>query len=188
MPLAGQDRSRSCDRVEGGWRGVVVVADDHFCRERVVLDNARSRDIYTNFFHLAPMTRASREPTGAFFKKGDLPEGLQKQRRLLQEPIPREVLAKLSAEAAALKLLRLTRPSGCRWFTTISAEAGKSATGPGAPSRRGCTLSPWKHKSRRQTRLRGGFRPYLRSQHRPRRAWPRHTARSWPELCRQPVS
>jgi 2-polyprenyl-6-methoxyphenol hydroxylase-like FAD-dependent oxidoreductase len=85
------------DRV---WRG--VVADDHFCREGEFFVYARGRGIYANFFHLGPDEHGIARTHWGFFNEEDLPEGRSEQRRLLQEPIPPEALAKLSAEAAAL--------------------------------------------------------------------------------------
>jgi len=85
------------DRV---WRG--VVADDHFCREGEFFVYARGRGIYANFFHLGPDEQGIARTHWGFFNEEELPDDRGEQRRLLQEPIPPEALAKLSPEAAAL--------------------------------------------------------------------------------------
>jgi 2-polyprenyl-6-methoxyphenol hydroxylase-like FAD-dependent oxidoreductase len=85
------------DRV---WRG--VVADDRFCSEGEFFVYARGRGIYANFFHLGPDEQGIARTHWGFFNEEDLPEDRKEQRRLLQEPIPPEALAKLSPEAAAL--------------------------------------------------------------------------------------
>ena len=85
------------DRV---WRG--VVPDDGFCQEGEFFVYARGRGIYANFFHLGPDAEGVARTHWGFFNEEELPVDRGEQRRLLQEPIPAEALAKLSAQAAAV--------------------------------------------------------------------------------------
>lgn len=85
------------DRV---WRG--VVADDHFCTNGDFFVYARGRGIYANFFDLGRDEQGIAQTHWGFFNEEDLPAERSEQRRLLQEPVPPEALAKLAADAAAL--------------------------------------------------------------------------------------
>ena len=85
------------DRV---WRG--VVADDHFCTDGAFFVYARGRGIYVNAFDLGPGPDGRSRTHWGFFHEEPLPASREQQRRLLQEPIPAEALARLDPRAAAL--------------------------------------------------------------------------------------
>ncbi len=85
------------DRV---WRG--VVADERFCTDGDFFVYARGRGIYVNMFDLVPDGHGRPRTHWGFFHEEPLPAGRDEQRRLLQEPIPGEALARLHPEAAAL--------------------------------------------------------------------------------------
>lgn len=86
------------DRV---WRG--VVADGRVIGAGDFLVVARGRGVYANAFDLGP-----EDPGGAaithwgFFQEEPLPAGRAEQRRLLEEPVPEQALAKIPADLAAL--------------------------------------------------------------------------------------
>jgi len=82
------------------WGG--VVAADGFCQQGEFFVYARGRGIYANFFHLGSDAEGVARTHWGFFNEEELPVDLGEQRRLLQEPIPAEALAKLSAQAAAV--------------------------------------------------------------------------------------
>ena len=85
------------DRV---WRG--VVADDRFCTNGDFYVYARGRGIYVNMFDLVPDADGRPRTHWGFFHEEPLPPDRDQQRRLLQEPIPQQAIAKLHPEAAAL--------------------------------------------------------------------------------------
>lgn len=85
------------DRV---WRG--VVSDDRFCCDGAFFVYARGRGIYVNAFDLAPAADGRPRTHWGFFLEEPLPPSRDQQRRLLQQPIPEEALARLHPEAAAL--------------------------------------------------------------------------------------
>lgn len=85
------------DRV---WRG--VVADDSFCCDGAFYVYARGRGIYVNAFDLGPGADGRSRTHWGFFQEEPLPPDRDSQRRLLQEPVPAEALAKVDPRAAAL--------------------------------------------------------------------------------------
>jgi 2-polyprenyl-6-methoxyphenol hydroxylase-like FAD-dependent oxidoreductase len=91
------------DRV---WRG--VVADDTFCRDGAFFVYARGRGVYANVFDLGPDFRGQSLTHWGFFQEEPLPADRDDQRRLLEEPVPPEALAKVPADLAAL--IRATPP------------------------------------------------------------------------------
>ncbi|MCP9848754.1 NAD(P)/FAD-dependent oxidoreductase [Cyanobium sp. Morenito 9A2] len=85
------------DRV---WRG--VLHDEHFCTDGDFFVYARGRGIYANFFDLGPDARGRSRTHWGFFNEEPLPSDRGERRRLLEEPIPAEALAKLPADAAGV--------------------------------------------------------------------------------------
>lgn len=85
------------DRV---WRG--VVADDAFCTDGAFFVYARGRGIYVNAFDLGVGADGRPRTHWGFFNEEPLPPSREQQRRLLDQPIPEEALAKLHPEAARL--------------------------------------------------------------------------------------
>ena len=94
------------DRV---WRG--VVADGQVLGPGDFLVVARGRGVYANAFDLGPEDPAA---GGApithwgFFQEEPLPTSRAEQRRLLQEPVPEQALARIPADLA--RLIRATPP------------------------------------------------------------------------------
>ncbi|MFM8524549.1 MAG: FAD-dependent oxidoreductase [Cyanobacteriota bacterium] len=94
------------DRV---WRG--VAADGQVIEPGDFLVVARGRGVYANAFDLGP-----EEPTAGgaaithwgFFQEEPLPASRAEQRRLLEEPVPEQALAKIPPDLAAL--IRATPP------------------------------------------------------------------------------
>jgi 2-polyprenyl-6-methoxyphenol hydroxylase-like FAD-dependent oxidoreductase len=91
------------DRV---WRG--VVPDDRFCRDGEFFVYARGRGVYANVFDLGCDREGVPLTHWGFFQEEILPASRDEQRRLLQEPVPEQALAKLPADLAAL--IRATPP------------------------------------------------------------------------------
>ncbi|WP_411870508.1 FAD-dependent oxidoreductase [Vulcanococcus limneticus] len=94
------------DRV---WRG--VAADGQVIGPGDFLVVARGRGVYANAFDLGPEDpRAGGAPIThwGFFQEEPLPTSRAEQRRLLQEPVPEQALAKIPADLAAL--IRATPP------------------------------------------------------------------------------
>ena len=101
--------SQDADGVEAhfedgsSWSGDLLVgADDAFCREGAFFVYARGRGVYANVFDLGPDERGIPQTHWGFFQEEVLPAERQERRRLLQEPVPPEGLAKLPADLAAL--------------------------------------------------------------------------------------
>jgi 2-polyprenyl-6-methoxyphenol hydroxylase-like FAD-dependent oxidoreductase len=91
------------DRV---WRG--VVRDRTFCRDGEFFVYARGRGVYANVFDLGQDAQGQPLTHWGLFQEEPLPADRQEQRRLLGEPVPKEALAKLPADLAAL--MRATPP------------------------------------------------------------------------------
>lgn len=91
------------DRV---WRG--VVEDDSFCNDGAFYVYARGRGIYVNAFDLGVGSDGRPRTHWGFFHEEPLPDSREEQRRLLQQPIPDEALARLHPQAA--ELIRATPP------------------------------------------------------------------------------
>lgn len=85
------------DRV---WRG--VVADASFCREGEFFVYARGRGVYANVFDLGATASDEALTHWGVFQEEPLPAEREEQRRLLEEPVPEEALAKVPADLAAL--------------------------------------------------------------------------------------
>jgi len=85
------------DRV---WRG--VVADASFCREGEFFVYARGRGVYANVFDLGATASEEALTHWGVFQEEPLPGEREEQRRLLEEPVPEEALAKVPADLAAL--------------------------------------------------------------------------------------
>lgn len=84
------------DRV---WRG--LVHDASFCSGGDFFVYARGRGIYANFFDLGTLVDGQPVTHWGFFHEEPLPPERDRQRSLLQEPVPPEALARLSDPAAA---------------------------------------------------------------------------------------
>jgi 2-polyprenyl-6-methoxyphenol hydroxylase-like FAD-dependent oxidoreductase len=84
------------DRV---WRG--LVHDDSFCTGGDFFVYARGRGIYANFFDLGTSVDGKPVTHWGFFQEEPLPADRDRQRSLLEEPVPPEALARLSDPAAA---------------------------------------------------------------------------------------
>jgi len=94
------------DRV---WRG--VVSDGQVIGPGDFLVVARGRGVYANAFDLGPEDpSAGGAPIThwGFFQEEPLPDSRLEQRRLLEEPVPEQALAKIPADLAAL--IRATPP------------------------------------------------------------------------------
>jgi 2-polyprenyl-6-methoxyphenol hydroxylase-like FAD-dependent oxidoreductase len=104
-PLVAPERKLTYlgDRV---WRG--VVPDACFCRDGDFFVYARGRGVYANVFDLGPDARGQALTHWGFFQEEPLPAAREEQRRLLDEPVPEEALAKVPADLAAL--IRATSP------------------------------------------------------------------------------
>jgi 2-polyprenyl-6-methoxyphenol hydroxylase-like FAD-dependent oxidoreductase len=85
------------DRV---WRG--VVPDGTFCRDGAFFVYARGRGVYANVFDLGRDNQGQPLTHWGFFQEEPLPADREEQRRLLEEPVPPEALAKVPADLAAL--------------------------------------------------------------------------------------
>ncbi|MEB3256214.1 MAG: NAD(P)/FAD-dependent oxidoreductase [Synechococcaceae cyanobacterium] len=83
------------DRV---WRG--LVHDDRFCSGGDFFVYARGRGIYANFFDLGTTVGGLPVTHWGFFHEEPLPAERAEQRRLLDEPVPPEALARLGDGAA----------------------------------------------------------------------------------------
>jgi 2-polyprenyl-6-methoxyphenol hydroxylase-like FAD-dependent oxidoreductase len=84
------------DRV---WRG--LVHDDQFCSGGDFFVYARGRGIYANFFDLGTTVDGLPVTHWGFFQEEPLPAGRSEQRRLLEDPVPPQALARLGDAAAA---------------------------------------------------------------------------------------
>jgi 2-polyprenyl-6-methoxyphenol hydroxylase-like FAD-dependent oxidoreductase len=84
------------DRV---WRG--LVHDASFCTGGDFFVYARGRGIYANFFDLGTHVDGRPVTHWGFFQEEPLPAERDRQRSLLEEPVPPEALARLSDPAAA---------------------------------------------------------------------------------------
>ena len=84
------------DRV---WRG--LVPDASFCTGGDFVVYARGRGIYANFFDLGTDGEGRPLTHWGFFQEEPLPPERQRQRSLLEEPVPPDALARLSDPAAA---------------------------------------------------------------------------------------
>ena len=104
-PLVAPERQLNYlgDRV---WRG--VVPDASFCREGEFFVYARGRGVYANVFDLGEVAGGEPLTHWGFFQEEPLPAEREEQRRLLDEPVPEEALAKVPADLAAL--IRSTPP------------------------------------------------------------------------------
>ncbi|MEB3259490.1 MAG: FAD-dependent monooxygenase [Cyanobacteriota bacterium] len=104
-PLVAPERQLNYlgDRV---WRG--VVPDDRFCREGEFFVYARGRGVYANVFDLGAVAGGEALTHWGVFQEEPLPAEREEQRRLLEEPVPEEALAKLPADLA--DLIRSTPP------------------------------------------------------------------------------
>lgn len=91
------------DRV---WRG--VVPDGSFCRDGEFFVYARGRGVYANVFDLGIDGQGQALTHWGFFQEEPLPAQRDTQRRLLEEPVPEEALAKIPRDLAAL--IRSTPP------------------------------------------------------------------------------
>jgi 2-polyprenyl-6-methoxyphenol hydroxylase-like FAD-dependent oxidoreductase len=94
------------DRV---WRG--VVRDGQVLEPGDFLVVARGRGVYANAFDLGPeasLSGAGPMTHWGFFQEEPLPANRAEQRRLLQEPVPEQALAKIPPDLAAL--IRATPP------------------------------------------------------------------------------
>ncbi|MEB3156415.1 MAG: NAD(P)/FAD-dependent oxidoreductase [Cyanobacteriota bacterium] len=98
-PLVAPERQLNYlgDRV---WRG--VVADASFCREGEFFVYARGRGVYANVFDLGATASEEALTHWGVFQEEPLPAEREEQRRLLEEPVPEEALAKVPADLAAL--------------------------------------------------------------------------------------
>lgn len=85
------------DRV---WRG--VVPDGTFCSDGAFFVYARGRGVYANVFDLGVDPEGQPLTHWGIFQEEPLPADRQEQRRLLEEPVPPEALAKVPADLAAL--------------------------------------------------------------------------------------
>ena len=85
------------DRV---WRG--LVRDDRFCTGGDFFVYARGRGIYANFFDLGSRADGTPITHWGFFQEEPLPAERDTQRQRLEEPVPREALDRLPADAAAV--------------------------------------------------------------------------------------
>lgn len=104
-PLVAPERRLTYlgDRV---WRG--VVPDGTFCRDGEFFVYARGRGVYANVFDLGLDSQGQPLTHWGFFQEEPLPADRAEQRRLLDEPVPAEALAKVPADLAAL--IRATPP------------------------------------------------------------------------------
>ncbi|MFM7170846.1 MAG: FAD-dependent oxidoreductase [Cyanobium sp.] len=91
------------DRV---WRG--VVPDATFCRDGEFFVYARGRGVYANVFDLGVDSHGQALTHWGFFQEEPLPAEREVQRRLLEEPVPEDALAKVPADLA--DLIRRTPP------------------------------------------------------------------------------
>ena len=91
-PLVAPERRLNYlgDRV---WRG--VVADDRFCRDGEFFVYARGRGVYANAFDLAVDADGVPLTHWGLFQEEPLPAERADQKRLLEEGVPEEALAKL---------------------------------------------------------------------------------------------
>jgi 2-polyprenyl-6-methoxyphenol hydroxylase-like FAD-dependent oxidoreductase len=85
------------DRV---WRG--VVPDGTFCRDGAFFVYARGRGVYANVFDLGRDNQGQPLTHWGFFQEEPLPAERDTQRQRLEEPVPREALDRLPADAAAV--------------------------------------------------------------------------------------
>jgi 2-polyprenyl-6-methoxyphenol hydroxylase-like FAD-dependent oxidoreductase len=106
-PLAAPERRLNYlgDRV---WRG--VVSDDRFCTDGEFFVYARGRGVYANCFDLGVNAEGMPLTHWGLFQEDPLPAERSEQKRLLEEGVPEEALAKLPDDLAAV--ITATPPEG----------------------------------------------------------------------------